>query len=349
MGWKPESPQRTKPRKPVSKRCGRRSRSFGRSCVIPAYREERTIGPEDERARRRPRVEPRVERAGDGVRPKAPEIAHVPQCLEIAEMSDSRNCFGRGLAGRRRPQSRGAEFDVRSELVESHRGGFDRTRKVLANPAEVFPRERPDLTLTDVEVYASERIDALHTRAFAADISGDGLPEVFLAREEFVFENTYKMMREYSQACREANTKPELEIWDVGQISAVKFMLDRGYVDAPIHLQFVMGALSGMPATIGTLVFVYERAKEVLGNFSWSVGGVGKDQIPVGAAGLALGGHVRVGMEDSLYAGYGRLARSSAEQVERLERIAKEMSIQPATPDEARAMLGLKGIDKVNY
>ncbi len=173
--------------------------------------------------------------------------------------------------------------------------------------------------------------------------------KAFLARENFVFENTYKMMREYSAAARQANTKPELEIWDVGQISAVKFMLDRGYVDAPIHLQFVMGALSGMPATIGTLVFVYERAREVLGNFSWSVAAVGKDQIPVGAAGLALGGHVRVGLEDSLYAGYGRLARSSAEQVERMVRIAKEMSIQPATPDEARAMLGLKGIDKVNY
>jgi uncharacterized protein (DUF849 family) len=171
----------------------------------------------------------------------------------------------------------------------------------------------------------------------------------FLARENFVFENTYKMMREYSQACKDNDTKPELEIWDIGQISAVKFMVDRGYVTPPIHLQFVMGALSGMPATIGTLVFVYERAREVLGNFSWSVAAVGKDQIPVGAAGLALGGQVRVGLEDSLYAGYGRLARGSAEQVERMVRIAKEMSIEPATPDDVRSMLGLKGIDKVNY
>jgi uncharacterized protein (DUF849 family) len=171
----------------------------------------------------------------------------------------------------------------------------------------------------------------------------------FLAREEFIFENTYKMMREYSQACRENNTKPELEIWDVGQISAVKFMVDRGYVDTPVHLQFVMGALSGMPATIGTLVFVYERAREVLGNFSWSVAAVGRDQLTVGAAALGLGGHVRVGLEDSLYAGYGRLARSSAEQVERVVKIARELSIHPATPDEARQMLVLKGIDKVNY
>jgi uncharacterized protein (DUF849 family) len=165
----------------------------------------------------------------------------------------------------------------------------------------------------------------------------------FLAREEFIFENTYKMMREYSQACRENNTRPELEIWDIGQISAVKFMIDRGYVDPPVHLQFVMGALSGMPATISTLAFVYERTRETIGDFSWSVAAVGRDQIPIGAATLAMGGHVRVGLEDS------RLAQSSAEQVERIVRIANEMSIKPATPDEVREMLKLKGIDQVNY
>ena len=171
----------------------------------------------------------------------------------------------------------------------------------------------------------------------------------FLAREEFIFENTYKMMREYSQACRENSTRPEIEIWDIGQITAVKFMIDRSYIDTPVHLQFVMGALSGMPATHSTLVFVYERAREVLGNFSWSVAAVGKDQIPIAAAALGMGGHVRVGLEDSLYAGYGRLARSSAEQVERVVKIAAQMSIQPATPDDVRQMLGLKGMDKVNY
>ena len=171
----------------------------------------------------------------------------------------------------------------------------------------------------------------------------------FLQREEFIFENTYKMMREYSQACRENNTRPEIEIWDIGQISAVKFMIDRKYIDTPVHLQFVMGALSGMPATISTLVFVYQRARETLGDFTWSVAAVGRDQIPIGAATLAMGGHVRVGLEDSLYAGYGRLARSSAEQVEKIVKIANEMSIKPATPDEVRDMLNLKGIDNVNY
>jgi uncharacterized protein (DUF849 family) len=171
----------------------------------------------------------------------------------------------------------------------------------------------------------------------------------FLKREHFIFENTYGMMREYSQACRDNNTKPEIEIWDIGQITAVRFMLDRKYISQPVHLQFVMGALSGMPATHSTLVFVFERAREFLGEFTWSVAAVGKDQLPIAAATLGMGGHVRVGLEDSLYAGYGNLAKSSAEQVERVVRIAKELSIQPATPDEVRQMLGLKGLDKVNY
>ena len=126
-------------------------------------------------------------------------------------------------------------------------------------------------------------------------------------------------------------------------------MLDRGYIQAPVHLQFVMGALSGMPATLNTLVYIYDRAREVLGTFSWSVAAMGKDQIALGAATLAMGGNVRVGLEDSLYAGYGRMAQSSAEQVERIVNIARELSILPATPDETRQMLALKGLDKVNY
>lgn len=170
-----------------------------------------------------------------------------------------------------------------------------------------------------------------------------------LKNEELVFVNTYKMMREYSQMCKENDTKPEIEIWDLGQVGAVEFMVMRQYVSKPLHLQFVMGGLSGMPATPGTLNFVYEYTRRVLGDFSWSVAAVGKDQIPIAACTLALGGHVRVGMEDSLWAGYGRLARGSADQVRRVVNMAKEMSIVPATPDEAREMIGLKGIDKVNF
>ena len=170
-----------------------------------------------------------------------------------------------------------------------------------------------------------------------------------LSREYFVFENTFQMMREYAKIDRDNNTKPELEIWDLGQLGAVDFMLRRKYVERPIHIQFVLGALSGMQATPGTLVFAYEQAQRMLGEFTWSVATAGRDQLPLAVVSLALGGHVRVGLEDNLYAGYGKIAKSNADQVEKVVKIAREMSIEPATPDEARQMLGLKGLDKVNF
>jgi len=167
--------------------------------------------------------------------------------------------------------------------------------------------------------------------------------------EDSVWINTYKMMREYSTIDRANNSKPELEVWDTGQIRAIKWLLENNLIDRPIHIQFVMGGLTGMSATPAMLVYVLQEAKEELGDFSWSVAAVGKDQFPMAAVTLALGGNIRVGLEDNLYCGYGRLARGSYEQVERVVKMAEQLSIEPATPDEARKMLGLKGIDKVNF
>jgi uncharacterized protein (DUF849 family) len=170
-----------------------------------------------------------------------------------------------------------------------------------------------------------------------------------LSDDSFVFTNTYKMMREYAQIMKDADTKPELEIWDLGQVGAVAFLISRGYVKTPVHLQFVMGALSGMPAKPGTLVHVLEHTKSLIKDFTWSVAAIGRDQYYMAATSMALGGQVRVGLEDNLYAAYGKLAKSSAEQVERVVTIGRQFSMEPATPAEAREMLGLKGLDKVNF
>jgi len=100
------------------------------------------------------------------------------------------------------------------------------------------------------------------------------------------------------------------------------------------------------------LLWLYEEAVDRLGagNFTWSVAGAGRHQIPLAATAMAMGApNVRVGMEDSLYAGKGKEATSSADQVKMAVNIAKELSLEPATPDEARAILGLKGLDKVNF
>ena len=167
--------------------------------------------------------------------------------------------------------------------------------------------------------------------------------------ENGVWANTHKMVRDYSKADRENNTKPELEVWDTGQIRTIKWMLDNDMIDRPPHLQFILGGLTGMSARVPTLVNVLQEAREEIGDFTWSVAAVGKDQLPMATVALAMGGHVRVGLEDNLYCGYGKLARGSNEQVERVVKMAEQLSIGPASPDEARKMLGLKGKEKVNF
>lgn len=167
--------------------------------------------------------------------------------------------------------------------------------------------------------------------------------------EDFIFANTFKTLREFSQAFEENETKPELEIYDAGMINNVAFILQRGYLKKPVYLQFVLGILGGMPASPSNLLYLFNCAREQIGDFIWSVCAAGRHQIPMCTMSLLMGGNVRVGMEDSLYVSKGVLAKSNAEQVEKIVRIARELGREPATPDEARKILGLKGLDKVNW
>lgn len=168
--------------------------------------------------------------------------------------------------------------------------------------------------------------------------------------EDYIFPNTFKTMREFCAVMKEYGTKPELEVYDSGMINNIAYLVNAGILTKPLYIQFVLGILGGIPATVRSLSFLYESTKEALGdNFAWSVCAAGRTQLAMGATALAMGGNVRVGLEDSLYAGKGQLAKSNAEQVEKVVQIAKALSIEPATPDEARQILGLKGLDKVNY
>jgi len=164
-----------------------------------------------------------------------------------------------------------------------------------------------------------------------------------------IWQNTFKMVREYAQKDKENNTKPELEIWDLGQMGAIPWLLAEELVEPPLRIQFVMGAITGMPSTVNTLLLCIEEVRRHVSDFSWSVCVAGRDQFAIAAHSLALGGDVRVGLEDNLYCGYGRLSKSSAEQVERMVKIARELGREIAKPDETRQMLNLKGKDKVNF
>ncbi|MBM4333855.1 MAG: 3-keto-5-aminohexanoate cleavage protein [Deltaproteobacteria bacterium] len=167
--------------------------------------------------------------------------------------------------------------------------------------------------------------------------------------EDFVFPNTFKTLAEFFQVFSRNQTKPELEIYDAGMISNIAYMIEQGHLKTPIYLQFVLGILGGILASPHSLIFLRDHAREVLQDFVWSVCGAGRHQIPLCTMALTLGGNVRVGMEDSLYVGKGIKAKSNAEQVEKVVRILRELSLEPATPDEARQILGLKGLDKVNW
>lgn len=168
--------------------------------------------------------------------------------------------------------------------------------------------------------------------------------------EDWIFPNTFKTLREFSHIFAENETKPEIEIYDAGMINNVAYMLQKGHLKKPIYLQFVLGILGSMPPSPSNLVFMHNFAREALGDdFVWSVCAAGRYQLPMCTMALVMGGNTRVGLEDSLHAGKGVMAKSNADQVEKIVRIARELSLEPATPDEARQILGLKGLDEVNW
>ena len=126
--------------------------------------------------------------------------------------------------------------------------------------------------------------------------------------EDNIFPNTFKTLREFSKFFDQEDTKPELEIYDAGMINNVAFLIQQGYIKKPVYLQFVLGILGGMQATVNNLVFLVNSAKEIIGDdFVWSVCAAGKDQFKMCNAALLMGGFARVGLEDNLYLEKGRM------------------------------------------
>lgn len=162
--------------------------------------------------------------------------------------------------------------------------------------------------------------------------------------KDFVFANTFEAMEKMCTIMRGNGTKPELEIYDIGQLYNVKYLLSVGVLEEPVYLQFITGVLGGIGGTVYDLVNLKQSADRILGagKYNWSCNSAGRMEFPMCTTNLFLGGHVRVGMEDNLYISKGVLAKSNAELVEKMVRIMKEFDIEPATPDEAHEMLQLK-------
>lgn len=167
--------------------------------------------------------------------------------------------------------------------------------------------------------------------------------------EDFIFPNTFKSMREFARIFNENGTKPEFEVYDSGMVNNVAFLIERGHVKKPVYIQFVMGVLGGITPSPENLLFLVDYARKLIADFEFSVCVAGRAQFPICTQSLLLGGNVRVGLEDNLFLEKGVMAKSNAEQVAKIVRIARELGSEPATPAEARQILGLKGMDKVSF
>lgn len=166
---------------------------------------------------------------------------------------------------------------------------------------------------------------------------------------DLIFANTFKGMDYYVNTMNQNNVRPEFEVYDVGMINNIAYFLKKGLIRKPVYIQFVMGILGGIPATVENLAYLLKTAREQLGEFIWSVAAAGKHQFPLTSAALAMGGNVRVGLEDNLYLKPGVLAKSSGEQVLQIKMIARGLGLEAASPDDARSILSLKGLQEVCF
>jgi uncharacterized protein (DUF849 family) len=169
-------------------------------------------------------------------------------------------------------------------------------------------------------------------------------PEYLEMTRDFIFRNTYEDIEKIVTEFSGHGTRFEFECYDVGHLYNLAHFLDRGLVEPPLFVQTIFGILGGIGPDPEHLMHMKATADRLLGDdYCWSVLGAGRHQTALVTMGAIVGGNVRVGLEDSIYLEKGRLAESNADQVAKIVRILRELSLEVASPDEAREMLGLKG------
>jgi len=167
---------------------------------------------------------------------------------------------------------------------------------------------------------------------------------------DLVFKNTFADIEHILNTCRDNGTRFEFECYDVGHLYNLSHFLDRGLVQPPLFVQTVFGILGGIGAHPEDLMHMRRTANRLFGDdYVWSVLGAGRNQMSIAAMAAAQGAMVRVGLEDSLWIAPRQLAESSAAQVTKVRSIIEGLSLEVATPDEARDILSLKGGDMVDF
>ena len=165
-----------------------------------------------------------------------------------------------------------------------------------------------------------------------------------------IFRNTFEDIEAILARCADNGTRFEIECYDIGHLYTCAHFVDRGLIKPPFFIQSVFGILGGIGQHTEDVAYMKRTADRLFGDaYQWSVLGAGRMQMQIALQSVLLGGNVRVGLEDSLWAGKGRLAASNAEQVTIVRKLIEDLGLEIATPAEAREMLALKGGDQVNF
>ncbi|MFW2828756.1 3-keto-5-aminohexanoate cleavage protein [Sphingomonas sp. ID0503] len=178
----------------------------------------------------------------------------------------------------------------------------------------------------------------------------DWEPAMLEGSHDLVFRNSFKDIRYALETLNETNTRYEFECYDTSHLHNLHYFYQEGLVKAPLFIQTVFGLLGGIGPSPEEVLHMKRTADRLFGDdYRWSVLGAGRSQMPIAAIGAAMGGNVRVGLEDSLWLGKGQFAKTNADQVLQVRKIIEGLGLSVATPDEAREILQLKGGDQVAF
>ncbi|WP_306006186.1 3-keto-5-aminohexanoate cleavage protein [Aquicoccus porphyridii] len=211
-------------------------------------------------------------------------------------------------------------------------------------PAEVFAPEVASLNMGSINFGLYPMLERF------TEFDHDWEREHLENSRDLVFRNSFKEIEYVLRTLTDKGTRFEFECYDIAHLYNLAHFLDRGLVRPPLFVQSVFGILGGIGAHEEDVIHMKRTADRLFGDqYQWSVLGAGKNQMRVAALSVAMGGNLRVGLEDSLWAGPGVLAQSNAEQVRIARGIVEGLGLDIASPEEARAMLDLKGGDKVAF
>jgi uncharacterized protein (DUF849 family) len=218
------------------------------------------------------------------------------------------------------------------------------TVKERIQPAAVFKPEVASLNMGSMNFGLYPMLNRFK------DFKHDWEEQALENSRDLVFRNTFKDIEYVLHTLGDAGTRFEFECYDTSHLYNLAHFLDRGLVRTPLFVQTVFGILGGIGPHPEDVLHMKRTADRLFGTaYKWSVLGAGRNQLPIAAQAAAMGGNVRVGLEDSLWAGRGRLAQSNAEQVRLVRQIIEGLGRSVATPEEARTILELKGGDKVDF